>query len=145
MPAVIEQIVSEPSIDCVSVCNNATWSTGEIALQFNGDSAAFEPFVQPLMERLVPILLHPKAPKSLSENAAVTIGRMGLVCPAIIAPALDTFAQAWCIALWEIKDNAEKDSAFRGFCMLISNNPSGIQGVRAFLFLHCFIIGHLWR
>jgi transportin-1 len=29
--------------------------------------------------------------------------------------------------LWEIKDNDEKDSAFRGFCMLIQANPAGIQ------------------
>jgi hypothetical protein len=39
------------------------------------------------------------------------------------------FAQAWCTALWEIKDNDEKDSAFRGFCMMIAANPSGIQDV----------------
>lgn len=32
-----------------------------------------------------------------------------------------------CTALWEIKDNDEKDSAFRGFCMLIQANPAGIQ------------------
>ena len=129
MPAVIEQIVSEPPIDCVSVCNNATWATGEIALQFQGDSGPFDPFIQPLLARLVPILLNPKAPKSLSENAAVTIGRMGLVTPALIAPQLESFGQAWCTALWEIKDNQEKDSAFRGFCMLISINPQGIQPV----------------
>jgi transportin-1 len=35
-------------------------------------------------------------------------------------------AQAWCAALWEIKDNDEKDSAFRGFCMLIGANPAGL-------------------
>jgi transportin-1 len=34
-----------------------------------------------------------------------------------------------CTALWEIKDNDEKDSAFRGFCMLIQGNPGGIQDV----------------
>lgn len=135
METVIQQIVSEPPIDCVSVCNNAAWATGEIALQYNGDAASFEPFVQPLIERLVPILLNPKAPKSLSENAAVTIGRMGLVCPAQVGAELPTFAQAWCTALWEIKDNAEKDSAFRGFCMMISSNPAGIQSVRLVQFL----------
>jgi hypothetical protein len=35
-----------------------------------------------------------------------------------------------CQALWEIKDNAEKDSAFRGFCAMIELNPAGIQNVR---------------
>ena len=131
MPSVIEQIVVEPDPDCISVCNNAAWATGEIALQYNGDSSALDPFIPSLIQRLVPILLNPKSPKSLSENAAVTIGRLGLVAPATVAPGLPTFAQAWCTALWEIKDNEEKDSAFRGFCMMISANPSGIEQVSA--------------
>jgi len=129
MPTVIEQIVVEPSPDCVSVCNNAAWAVGEIALQYHADPSPLEPFVPSLIQHLVPILLNAKSPKSLSENAAVTIGRLGLVCPARIAPDLGTFAQAWCCALWEIKDNEEKDSAFRGFCMMISANPQGLEGV----------------
>lgn len=92
----------------------------------------------------MPILCNARSPRSLSENAAVTIGRIGLVCPAPIAPHLEHFAKQWCVstlyffptradrtirctALWEIKDNDEKDSAFRGFCMLIQANPAGIQ------------------
>lgn len=129
LPSVIEQIVVEPVADCISVCNNAAWAAGEIALQYNGDSSVIEPFVPALVQRLVPILLNSKSPKSLCENAAVTIGRLGLVCPALVAPDLGTFAQAWCTALWEIKDNEEKDSAFRGFCMMISTNPSGLENV----------------
>ncbi len=63
------------------------------------------------------------------ENAAVAIGRTGLVCPNPIAPHLEHFARPWCVALWEIKDNDEKDSAFRGFCMLIQANPDGLTKV----------------
>ncbi|KAL7424888.1 hypothetical protein Q5752_000574 [Cryptotrichosporon argae] len=127
MPAIIEQIVPEPPADCVSVCNNAAWAAGEIALKFTVNKAPLEPFADDLINRLVPILLNPKTPKSLSENAAVTIGRLGLVCPDRIAPHLGTFAQAWCTALWDIKDNDEKDSAFRGFCMLVGANPAGLD------------------
>jgi transportin-1 len=129
IPSVIEQIIDDPPADCVSVCNNAAWAVGEIALQYTPDATPLEPFVSALIQRLVPILLNSKSPKSLSENAAVTIGRLGLVCPIRVAPMLGTFAQAWCTALWEIKDNDEKDSAFKGFCMLISKNPAGIEGV----------------
>lgn len=129
MPAVIDQIIAEPGPESISVCNNAAWAAGEIALQYNGSAAPLEPFVPPLISRLIPILINPKSPKSLSENAAVTIGRIGLVCPATVAPELPKFAQAWCTALWEIKDNEEKDSAFRGFCMMISANPAGIESV----------------
>lgn len=127
MPAIIEQITPEPPTECISVCNNAAWAAGEIAIQYKGDASPIEPFVDDLIKRLIPILLNSKSPKSLSENAAVTIGRLGLVCPNLVAPHLGTFAQAWCIALWEIKDNDEKDSAFRGFCMLIGANPQGLE------------------
>ncbi|EIW71747.1 hypothetical protein TREMEDRAFT_71251 [Tremella mesenterica DSM 1558] len=131
LPTVTEQIIAEPPADCVSVCNNATWAVGEIAMQYASDSTELQPFVSALIQRLVPILLSKNSPKSLSENAAVTIGRLGLACPAVVAPELRTFAQEWCTALWEIKDNEEKDSAFRGFCMMVSINPSGIE--------HCFV------
>ncbi|CAK9784881.1 putative importin beta-2 subunit [Cutaneotrichosporon oleaginosum] len=127
MPAIMDQIIPEPQQDSISVCNNAAWAAGEIAIQYQGDAAPIEPFVDDLIKRLIPILLNQKSPKSLSENAAVTIGRLGLVAPDRVAPHLGTFAQAWCTALWEIKDNDEKDSAFRGFCMLIVKNPAGLE------------------
>ena len=76
-----------------------------------------------------PILLHPKAPRSLHENAAVSIGRIGLMHPGMVAPLLPDFAQEWCQALYEIRDNEEKDSAFRGLCTLVQTNPAGIAKV----------------
>jgi len=82
--------------------------------------------VHPLISRLIPILLHPKAPRSLHENAAVSIGRIGLMHPTLVAPHLPEFAQAWCQALYEIRDNEEKDSAFRGLCTMVQVNPAGI-------------------
>ena len=49
--------------------------------------------------------------------------------PALVAPHLNEFAQAWCQALFEIRDNEEKDSAFRGLCQLVQVNPAGIWKV----------------
>lgn len=46
--------------------------------------------------------------------------------PVLVAPHLPEFAQAWCQALYEIRDNDEKDSAFRGLCTLVQTNPAGI-------------------
>ena len=93
------------------------------------DDLEFQQWVQPLISRLIPILLHPKAPRSLHENAAVSIGRIGLMHPALVAPHLHEFAQAWCQALYEIRDNEEKDSAFRGLCTLVQTNPAGMAKV----------------
>lgn len=93
------------------------------------DEPEFQQWVQPLISRLIPILLHPKAPRSLHENAAVSIGRIGLMHPTLVAPHLPEFAQAWCQALYEIRDNEEKDSAFRGLCTLVQTNPAGMAKV----------------
>lgn len=130
LPDLIQQIEITPTTDAISVCNNAAWAAGEIATSFTNypdlNKDNFVKFVPSLIERLVPILLHPKSVKSLTENAAVTIGRIALVCPEIVAPHLQIFAAQWCQSLWEIKDNEEKDSAFRGFCKLVQLNPSGL-------------------
>ncbi len=125
MPDLVAQIEEQPSDQNVSVCNNAAWATGEIALQY-GKDPELQRWIPPLMERLVPVLLNPKSVKSLTENAAVTIGRLGLVCPELVAPHLEIFIERWCQALWDIKDNEEKDSAFRGLCEMIKVNPNGI-------------------
>lgn len=49
--------------------------------------------------------------------------------PGLVAPHLNEFAQAWCMALHDIRDNEEKDSAFRGLCQLVQVNPGGIWKV----------------
>lgn len=136
MPELVNQIEPEPKTDTISVCNNASWSAGEIALQYGSVSSPSNPgvsaprqeleqWVNPLIQRLIPVLLNPKSAKSLSENAAVTIGRLGLVVPDMVAPHLEVFLENWCQALWDIKDNDEKDSAFRGLCKMIQQNPNG--------------------
>ncbi|GAW10250.1 ARM repeat-containing protein [Lentinula edodes] len=126
MSELILQLDPEPKVEFVSASNNAAWSVGEVALRYGRDDAEFQQWVNPLISRLIPILLHPKAPRSLHENAAVSIGRIGLMHPGIVAPHLPEFAQAWCQALYEIRDNEEKDSAFRGLCTMVQANPAGI-------------------
>ncbi|KAH0829133.1 armadillo-type protein [Lanmaoa asiatica] len=126
MAELIQQLDPEPKVEFVSACNNAAWSVGEVALRYGRDDPEFQQWVNPLIARLIPILLHPKAPRSLHENAAVSIGRIGLMHPVLVAPHLPEFAQAWCQALYEIRDNEEKDSAFRGLCTLVQTNPAGI-------------------
>lgn len=114
MVELVQQLTPEPKV--VSACNNAAWSIEEAALRYGRNKPESAQWVQPLITRLVPILLHPKAPQSLHENAVVSIGRIGLTHPALVAPSLPDFAQAWCQALHDIRDNEEIDSAFRGIC-----------------------------
>ncbi|KAI9501562.1 hypothetical protein GGI25_004044 [Coemansia spiralis] len=132
LEGIMQQLI--PQIDLnfshLNVCNNATWSAGEIALKAGEEH--MKSYVNPLLERLVPLLNNQNTPVTLVENAAITIGRLGLVCPSTVAPHLEAFAQRWCMVLASVKDNEEKSSAFQGLMTMIGTNPQGIS--KAFLF-----------
>uniref|UniRef100_A0A670IXZ0 Transportin-1 n=1 Tax=Podarcis muralis TaxID=64176 RepID=A0A670IXZ0_PODMU len=117
----------------ISVCNNATWAIGEISIQM-GKVCFFKVIVWILHAyvQLVEIINRPNTPKTLLENTAITIGRLGYVCPQEVAPMLQQFIRPWCTSLRNIRDNEEKDSAFRGICTMITVNPSGV--VQDFIF-----------
>lgn len=107
----------------ISVCNNAIWAIGEIAIQHGPDMGQYLGlFLEPLIE----IINRPNTPKTLLENTAITIGRLGLVCPQQVAPYLHSFIRVWCSSLRSIRDNEEKDSAFKGICHMITLNPAGV-------------------
>ena len=122
MQALIPQIVADNSSP--SVCNNAAWAAGEIAIQLGPQ---FHPFAGPLVERFIAVMNTSSTPGPVLENSAIAIGRLGLVCPDEVAPQLHVFSAAFIRALKEVRDNEEKDSAFRGFCTMIGKNPSGLS------------------
>ena len=93
------------------------------------DDPEFQQWVLLLLSRLIPILLHPKAPRSLHKNATVSIGRIGLMHLSLVASLFPELAESWCQALYEIKYNEENDSAFRGLCTLAQSNSAGITNV----------------
>ncbi|KAI0643769.1 ARM repeat-containing protein [Trametes meyenii] len=126
MQELISQLDPEPKVEFINACNNAAWAIGEIALRYGRDDTEFQQWVHPPVSRLIPFLLHPKAPQSLYENAALSIGRIGLVHPSLVVLLLSESSQAWCQVLYKIRDNEEKDSAFRGLCTLVQANPVGI-------------------
>jgi len=118
LPVLTEQLVP----DFVSVCNNASWAIGEIAVKVGADMT---PFVEAILQRLIPIVNRHREHlnKSLLENTAITIGRLGYVCPQLAAPHLETFVEAWCYSLRSIRDDIEKQHAFHGLCSMIKLNP----------------------
>jgi len=74
-----------------------------------------------------------KVPKTLLENTAITIGRLGINCSADVASYLGEFIRPWCLSLRNIRDNEEKETAFKGVCLMINANPQGV--VPYFIFL----------
>ncbi|GBP84814.1 Transportin-1 [Eumeta japonica] len=109
--------------ELISVCNNATWAIGEISIKLGPETSKYIPLV---LNHLVEIINRPNTPKTLLENTAITIGRLGYVCPHDVAPVLHQFVRQWCSSLRNIRDNDEKDSAFRGICQMIQVNPGGV-------------------
>ncbi|KAJ3114347.1 Transportin-1 [Phlyctochytrium bullatum] len=123
MPLVLTQISRRDLPDEISVCNNATWAAGEIALQLGEGVGAF---VQPLMQLLIPIINDNNQKPTLVENAAITIGRLAYVFPNGLYSELGHFLYPWCRALRNIPDNLEKESAFFGLCKVALLNPNAV-------------------
>ena len=118
LPVLSDQLVPE----FVSVCNNASWAIGEVAVKVG---AEMQPYVEAILQRLIPIVnrQNESLNKSLLENTAITIGRLGYVCPQLAAPHLETFVQSWCHSLRNIRDDVEKQHAFLGLCAMVKLNP----------------------
>ncbi|KAI8911544.1 armadillo-type protein [Gorgonomyces haynaldii] len=123
LPLIINGMSPHTAHSWSSPNNNATWATGEIALKYQ---SGMEPWVQPILQQIIPVLLHPNTTQSLRENTAITIGRLGLVVPAQVAPHLSQFGAMWCQTMCRVHDNQEKASSFMGFCQLVMANPNAI-------------------
>ncbi|XP_078163255.1 transportin 1 isoform X1 [Carex rostrata] len=107
--------------EAVSVANNACWAIGEIAIKAGKE---ISPVVISIISCLVPILKNPEGlHKSLLENSAITLGRLGWVCADVVSPHLNHFMQPWCDVLCAIRDDFEKEDAFRGLCAMVRANP----------------------
>ncbi|CAI9104774.1 OLC1v1003526C1 [Oldenlandia corymbosa var. corymbosa] len=117
-----KQLNTEKLKENVSVANNACWAIGELAIKVQKDMSSV---VIPVISCLVPILQHPDGlNKSLLENSAITLGRLAWVCPELVSPHMEHFLQHWCMALSLIRDDVEKEDAFRGLCAMVKTNPS---------------------
>ncbi|KAI9474313.1 MAG: armadillo-type protein [Benjaminiella poitrasii] len=135
MPLLLQQI--DPQAEHLSVCNNATWAAGEIALNWGTE---IRTYVDPLLQRLFPLMMNTQIQRTLLENVAITIGRLGLVCPSLVAPHLEGFVQPWLLALTPIRDNEEKYTAFSGLCEMIKANPQA--AVKEFYSLCAAIVNY---
>ncbi|KAG7010837.1 Transportin-1, partial [Cucurbita argyrosperma subsp. argyrosperma] len=131
LTAAAKQLDTPKLRDIVSVANNACWAIGELAVKVHQD---ISPVVMTVISSLVPILQHAQElNKSLVENSAITLGRIAWVCPQLVSPHMEHFMQPWCTALSMIRDDVEKEDAFRGLCALAKSNPSGALSSLAFM------------
>ncbi|KAF2552995.1 hypothetical protein F2Q68_00033829 [Brassica cretica] len=115
----------------LSVANNACWAIGELAVKVRQEVS---PIVTNVASSLGLILQHGEAVnKSLVENSAITLGRLAWIRPDLVAPHMEHFMKPWCLALSTVRDDIEKEDAFRGLCAVVKVNPSG--GVSSLVFI----------
>lgn len=90
------------------------------------DTSIIKPIGIMILEKLTFILINSRMmPRSMKENAAITMGRVSLVCAEEAAPHLPIFIGPWCQMLQCIRDDIEKEQAFTGLLRLIKLNPQG--------------------
>uniref|UniRef100_A0A0K0EX44 Transportin-1 n=1 Tax=Strongyloides venezuelensis TaxID=75913 RepID=A0A0K0EX44_STRVS len=106
-----------------SLVNNAIWAFGVITSILKEQIDTYVHIVVPIM---VAILNYTKVDKTVMENTAIALGRLGIYSPQKIAPHLPQFIRPWCLALRIVKDNDEKTAAFEGLICMIHCYPNGI-------------------
>lgn len=73
----------------------------------------------------------PHHPLTCRRSPVSPIDVLGAPAPGADSPPLTSPRQTRCTSLRNIRDNEEKDSAFRGICMMIGVNPGGVVQVGA--------------
>jgi transportin-1 len=127
----LDLILDEQIETGFSVVNNACWSAGEISIQYGKDMG---PFVGKLLERYLEILGNPEVPRSVLENAAIALGRVGLENASIMSPVLATFSEPFLKSINSVDYTLEKATAMKGFCLVILSNPQAMEKDLARLF-----------
>ncbi|RDW83352.1 ARM repeat-containing protein [Coleophoma crateriformis] len=136
LPLLIQQLDLDSILDeqietGFSVVNNACWSAGEIAIQYGKGLA---PYVEKLLQRFLEILGNPEIPKSVSENAAIALGRLGLDNAEMLAPHLATFSEPFLKSINSVDYTLEKGTAMKGFLLIVVLNPQAMEKDLARLF-----------
>ncbi len=130
--------------DISAACNNAIWCLGEIALKIG--AAGIAQYVPAIMERLVSIVRQKsggtqagmRLPESVKTNAAITVGRLAMVCPAEAAALhMQQWIKEWCYIIRNMPNDAEKDHATRGLCAALMSRPQVAMGDKKALAFVC--------
>ncbi|CAI4212955.1 unnamed protein product [Parascedosporium putredinis] len=129
LPILLKQLDFESAPDedidsSFAVINNACWSVGEISMQHKKGMA---PYITEMLQRFVELMTNPRVPRSLVENAAIALGRLGLDNADLLGPALPQFSEEFMNAMEDVDPSEEKASAFKGFTMIVGQNPEAME------------------
>ena len=118
-----DEVEADPSFN---VLINVCWSAGEIGSRTT--PAKLAQYIPDLYRKLLTILTNEDVPEPAAENAALTIGRLGIQCPdGPLAENLASYAPKFLEFMSQITPSTEKASAFYGFNTIIQRNPAAME------------------
>jgi len=106
----------------LSIANNSCWTISEVILAYPELSVQIVP---QCIEPVAKLLNTDRLARSLAQNAAIIIGRMGIYAPREVSPFLEGILRQWCLTMRALSDMPEKQQAFRGICNVILVNALG--------------------
>lgn len=62
----------------------------------------------------------------MKDNVCVCLGRVAIGCPDAVAPRLASFLRDWCKFARALRDDDERDHAFRGIAAAARLNPHAV-------------------
>lgn len=117
-----DEVEADPAFN---VLINVCWSAGEIGARTTPEKLA--PFIPDLYRNLLTVLSDETVPEAASQNAALTLGRLGIQCPDALAGNLNNYASRFLDAVSHVSASTEKASAFLGFNNVIQRNPAAME------------------
>ena len=71
------------------------------------------PFIQSVADRVTQLIATPKLQRTLAQNFARCLGRLGLLDPRLLAEKMDLFAKNWCLTMRNCIEDTSKHQAFK--------------------------------
>jgi transportin-1 len=102
--------------------NNAIWAIGEITAQVPQQVG---PYADKIHESVVAVFINQNDNRIL-ETCAVTLGRLSMHYPNLLAANLKRLFAPLCKTLKTLGDERDKFDALRGICVAVRNNPGDI-------------------
>lgn len=135
--------INNRSYHSFAVYNNAIWALGEMVMRIPFET--IKPYLGNLVDLLIPVLNSSDTQHTVSENAAICLGRMGITGgQEVVAQRLPEFIYQWCSQMLYLIENEEKETAFQGMLNIISQNPDagfgGLSNVQGKKNLSVFVI-----
>uniref|UniRef100_A0A0K0ES64 Transportin-1 n=1 Tax=Strongyloides stercoralis TaxID=6248 RepID=A0A0K0ES64_STRER len=119
----VKLLISNFTEKNTSLMNNAIWAFGVLTSILKEQVDMYVQFVVPI---LVSKLSHEQTHKTILENTAIAIGRLGIYSSQKVALHLSSFIRPWCLSLRSVRDNDDKIDAFEGLVRMVYCNPNGI-------------------